>query len=209
MTERLIKQAGNNKERQETYRYQMGRYKTAIRNEFYFEALIIVYALLEDRLKAFLYYCGFITNRNELKICKKIKQEVNVIMKGEMPDARSLRSIQNKISCVRNILEWSEAVYTKDIAENEYYICLKSQIECIDVGGMLDVLADLSREKTGWLAYRNEVIHASMNKNVHALYENLSEQVEKGMECARFIDNQVKILKNKAKVRKVLKLQNN
>ena len=209
MADRLIKQAGNNKERQEMYRFQMGRYKCAIRNEFYFEALIIVYAMLEDRLKAFLYYCGFFANRNELKVFKKIKPELNEIMKENMPDARSLRSIQKKISCVRQILEWSEAVYTKDIAENEYYVSLKSQIECIDVGGLLEVLEDLSKEKTGWLAYRNEVIHASMNKNVHALYENLSEQVERGMESARFIDNQVKILKAKGKVRKILKLQNN
>ena len=70
-------------------------------------------------------------------------------------------------------------------------------------------MAELSREKTGWLAYRNEVIHASMNKNVTALYENLQENVENGMECARFIDNQVKVLKKRGKVRKQLGLGNN
>ena len=58
MGERLIKPVQNNKEKQETYRYHLGRYNCAMRNGFFFEALIIVYALLEDRLIAFLYYCG-------------------------------------------------------------------------------------------------------------------------------------------------------
>ena len=60
------------------------------------------------------------------------------------------------------------------------------------------------RKDTGWLAYRNEIIHASMNKNIEALYEDLEEQAEKGMELARFIDSQVRVLKTKGKVRKCL-----
>jgi hypothetical protein len=58
MSEKLIRQANNNNERQETYQYQLGRYKLAMKNEFYFEGLIIVYAMLEDRMRSFLYYCG-------------------------------------------------------------------------------------------------------------------------------------------------------
>ena len=56
MNERQIKQVEDNKEKQQTYSKQLGRYKLAIRNEFYFEAMLIVYAMLEDRLLSFLYY---------------------------------------------------------------------------------------------------------------------------------------------------------
>lgn len=47
-----------------------------------------------------------------------------------------------------------------------------------------------------------------MHKNVSLLYEKLSERVEKGMECARLIDAQARISKEKDKVRKVLMIQN-
>lgn len=86
---------------------------------------------------------------------------------------------------------------------------MKSQIEYLDIVALIDVLYKLAKEKVGWLAYRNEVIRASMNKNVISLYENLSDKVEEGMEYARFIDSQTRILKQKGKVRKILKLQNN
>ena len=58
---------------------------------------------------------------------------------------------------------------------------------------------------------RQNIYHfqLSMNKNIEALYEDLKNHVEKGMEIARFIDSQVRILRNKGKVRKSLGLQNN
>lgn len=75
----------------------------------------------------------------------------------------------------------------------------------IDVGGVIDTL----KEMNVWLDYRNEIMHASMNKNVESLYDNLDTQVEKGMEYARFIDSQVKLMKKTNHVRKKMKLQNN
>ena len=56
---------------------------------------------------------------------------------------------------------------------------------------------------------RNEIIHSSMNKNIESLYDDLDVQVEKGMEYARYIDSQVKLMKKSNRVRKKLKLQNN
>ena len=209
MTERMIKPVDNNKEKQETYRYQLGRYKHAIKEGFYYEALIIVYALLEDRLRSFLYYCGILPSRNNMKINKKIKSEIQSIMCGEIPTAKTMSGIKNKIRYVIYLLNWSENVFYKEIEENQFYVGLKSQIEYLDIAALIDVLYKLAKEKDGWLAYRNEVIHASMNKNVISLYENLSDKVEEGMEYARFIDSQTRILKQKGKVRKILKLQNN
>ena len=48
-----------------------------------------------------------------------------------------------------------------------------------------------------------------MNKNIESLYDDLDVQVEKGMEYARYIDSQVKLMKKSNRVRKKLKLQNN
>lgn len=46
--EKMIDAVKNNAEKQVTYREQLGKYKRALNNEFYFEAMLIVYALLED-----------------------------------------------------------------------------------------------------------------------------------------------------------------
>lgn len=207
----IIKQAGNNKERQDTYRYQLGRYQRAIRNEFYFEALIIVYALLEDRFKSFLYYCGFFANRNSLKLYGRIKSYIIEICYGEnAPDRLSpITHISTKADYITAILNWTTNVRAEDIEDNIYYYSLKHQIEGLDIGGLIDALDELTQKDMGWFSYRNEIIHASMNKNVEALYEDLAVKVERGMELARFIDSQVRILRKKGTVRKALKMQNN
>ena len=52
-------------------------------------------------------------------------------------------------------------------------------------------------------------MHAAMNKNIVALFENLPEKIVQGMKYARYIDSQVKILKKNNRIRKAMKLQNN
>lgn len=57
-----------------------------------------------------------------------------------------------------------------------------------------------------WCAYRNEVIHALLNKNTTSLMQKLPHQAQQGMELAVFMDNQVKKLKRNNKIRRELKL---
>lgn len=80
MGKEQIKQAQNNTERMQTYSSQMGRYKQAYRSGFYFEAMLIVYSMLEDRLKSMLYYCGVFANRNTLKVYGKVKSEIKELL---------------------------------------------------------------------------------------------------------------------------------
>ena len=49
--EKQIAAVKDNVEKQEAYRKQLGRYRRALNNEFYFEAMLIVYAMIEDRLR--------------------------------------------------------------------------------------------------------------------------------------------------------------
>ena len=53
---RYIKPVADTMDKQNTYREWIGKYNKAIRYEFYYEAILIDYALLEDRLRSFLYY---------------------------------------------------------------------------------------------------------------------------------------------------------
>lgn len=74
-------------------------------NWFYYETSKIVYSLFEDRLRAFLYYCGILPSRNNMRINKKSKPEIQGIMCDAIPNAKTMCSIQNKIRYIRYILE--------------------------------------------------------------------------------------------------------
>ena len=80
MDTRMIKPVSSAKDKQRTYSEQMTRYNKAIRGEFYLEALLIDYAMLEDRLYAILYHMAFIANRKTLKIWKKTKPYLSSIV---------------------------------------------------------------------------------------------------------------------------------
>ena len=201
-----IKQASNNKDRQATYTYQLGRFKRACRGGFYFEALMIDYTLLEDRLKSLLYYCGALSNRNSLSVPKKTKNDLkSILIDYDGSDRFSLKTIRGKIQLINSILSWWEHTDSVKDQYDEYQSSLKTLLLDVDVGGIKETLIQMD----DWLDYRNEVMHAAMNKNIEALYENLSIRVEEGMEYARFIDSQVKLMKKANTVRKVMKMQNN
>ena len=57
----LINESKTGSDKQETYRTLLSRHKLAMKHGFYFEALLIDYAMLEDRLVAFLWRQGYLT----------------------------------------------------------------------------------------------------------------------------------------------------
>lgn len=206
MSKEQIKQAQNNTERMQTYSAQLGRYKRAFRSGFYFEAMMIVYSILEDRLKSMLYYCGVFPNRNTLNVSRKVKCELKELLLtyGET-DSFALLKIRGKMSLLKSILKWSTEVKSSDICDNTYLLSLKELLTDIDIGGVLDTLDEMY----DWMGYRNEIMHAAMNKNIEALYNDLDIQVDKGYQYARFLDSQVKLMKKTNRVRKKMRMQNN
>ena len=65
MSERRITPVADNREKQQTYKDQMQRYSKAMKDEFFFEAMLIDYAMLEDRLRSTLYHAAFFANRDK------------------------------------------------------------------------------------------------------------------------------------------------
>ena len=203
MNEKLIKAVTNNVSKQFTYKKLLGRYKLAIKSEFYFEAMIIVYAMLEDRLRSMLYYTGVLANREKLSLHKKTKIQVRDIVAIYQKDSKiRLKNITGKIHVIKALLTWS--IECENV-EDKYLLLLKSTLESIDVGAILETLDLLGC----WLKYRNEVIHASMNKDIESLFSDLHEKVEEGMRYARIIDSQATILRKKSLIRKKMNMGNN
>ena len=114
-------------------------------------------------------------------------------------DAESIPS--GKMRILRTTLVFG--MTTQGIPNGDPYLtALKSAYEgAFDVS---DVLRALDRIEK-WCAYRNEVIHALMNKSVCSLQEELSDRCDEGMKLAREIDGYVKQLKQRNAIRTAMK----
>lgn len=203
---RKIKPVTDNMDKQRTYREHKGRYKRAMENGFYFEALLIDYALLEDRLRAMLYHMVFLTDRTTLKIWKKksdgLREIVSSYKNHNEDDRLGITNISGKAKIIRCVLKWT--AYTENgYRQDRHLSALKSQCEMLDVGGILSALEDLSE----WCDYRNEVIHGLMNKNMDSLSNELVFRVEEGMKLAEYFDSQEKLLKKGNRIRRSANLQ--
>lgn len=196
--QRVISPVETMQEKYETYRNEMGRLKGALQQGFYFEAMLIEYALLEDRLRSFVYHAGLLQNRKASHMLpgkNAVRKDFNRIAQRvktwKLEDGKetgntsnferlSVNKISDKIFIVRTIMLWSSELESLP-DESRYLQALRGQCESLDA---IDT----------WRMYRNEVIHSLMNKRMESVQQKLSEQVEQGVQLARQLDAQVTIL---------------
>lgn len=115
----------------------------------------------------------------------------------EERDGLNVSNISGKRKIIRAVLRWTTNV-TGLTKEQKYLWTLKNQCESLDIGEINNQFKKMEE----WCAYRNEIIHALMNKNVLSVNQELKDRVLEGMEIARYFDSQLKILKKGNKIRK-------
>ena len=100
MSERQIQPVQSNLEKESTYRKNMIRYNQAIRSGFYYEAIMIDYAMIEDRLRSTLYHMGLLANRKATEIWKKnrpVLLDIVAQYKSEREDLRlGIKTMEGK-----------------------------------------------------------------------------------------------------------------
>lgn len=217
--QRVISPVETMQEKYETYRAEMARLKGALQQGFYFEAMLIEYALLEDRLRSFVYHAGLLQNRKASHLLpgkNAVRKEFNRIAQWvktwKLEDGKetgntsnferlSVNKISDKIFIVRTIVLWSSELESLP-DESRYLQALRGQCESLDAAALLETLDAIDT----WRVYRNEVIHSLMNKRMESVQQKLSEQVEQGVQLARQLDAQVTILKKNNRIRKAARL---
>ncbi len=205
MAERKIQPVQNNQEKQQTYRKLLSKFNRAMDQEFYCEALMIDYAMIEDRLGSMMYHMGFIADRQKTGIWKKSRPYLQTIVsdykREKEDDTLGTTSLSNKIKIVRSVFLWS--AYTEGgYRDNAHLTVLKSQMESIDIANALRVLDAVD----AWRPYRNEVVHAMMNKNIFQLEDTLRPYAEEGMKLARDLDSIERMIKSSNRVRRKINL---
>ena len=204
---RKIEAVSSNRDKQLTYKENCAKYKKAIQEEFYFEAMLISYAMMEDRLRSFLYHIGALANRESIKVScsktnKQLKEIVNAYKRNKENSSLGITNITGKMKIIRCTLEWVSTV-DSGYEDDKYLVALKNQYEGnIDIQEMLSVIEELYE----WLDYRNEIMHALLNKNVDSLHIELRRRTLQGMELARKIDSFVSYVKKRNYVRRSIKL---
>ena len=186
MNERLIQPVANNEEKREIWAHLMARYQIALKQGFYLEAMMISYAALEDRLISCLYHMGVFCNRNSFKLgTKKTKQIINrIFQENDFVCKRYyFNNISAKLSAVLAIVK--EVQKGNDSYEPYYRTLMAVCKKKINVAEILG----LEMEILHYCDVRNEIVHASLNKNYLCLQQKLRQCAEDGMRFARYFDN--------------------
>lgn len=216
---RLIAPVKTMQEKYETYAAEMKRLKKALDEGFYFEAMLIDYALLEDRLRSFVYHAGLLADRNAKNLLPNknkaregfngLAQRVETWKRENGQEAMcdfqiehlSPNKISGKIFIIRTIVLWSSTLERLP-DESRYLQALRRQCESLDAAALLETLDALEK----WKDYRNEVIHSLMNKRLQSVQQELPKQAERGLQLARMLDQQVRLLKKGNTIRKAARL---
>lgn len=153
-----LEHVNSNQKKYVAYRTHLLRYKRAMKEAFYFEAIMIDYAMIEDRTTAFLYYMGLIADRRSKKIRKRsydwIMRVVEKYKKENEKQTIGIRSLEGKLKIIRCVLQWASQE-ENETSGDHYLQVLKAQIESIDIGLLLETLEGIEE----WKGYRNKVVH--------------------------------------------------
>lgn len=194
----------SNMEKKTAYQIQMERFKRAKAGVFHLEAIFILYALIEDRLSAFLFHAG-VTNATRQRITKNGK--VHPHLKGAITvlnnQQTSIRTMSAKIKLIKELLAWSDC-YAVNEPELNYLDALCKQVNrAAGKDGMIDILSRIEE----WCACRNELVHALLNKKVENQEEVLQKLVDEGEAINRLLQNFVKSFKVRNTLRKTFNIQ--
>ena len=204
---RLIIPVSDNLDKKNTYTQYARRYNIALKNEFYFEAMLITYAMMEDRLRSWLYYLGCLDNKGSRDFdCKSCKKEIRFMFDNN--DSSKFRfpvigNISGKRAILEATLKWADSGY-ENSENSKYLTAVKKYYEKkLNIHEVMEQFDKMEK----WCSYRNEVIHALMNKNVESVNAELAERVVEGMAIARYFDNLVKRIKTNSGIRKSINLK--
>lgn len=188
----------SNTEKGYTYQESFKRYKKARDAEFYLECIWILYAIMEDRTSAFLYYLGFTAekDRSKVTISSKYRPAIRQIL--NIPEDKvkyNFKKLSGKLSRIEAAIRWG---MEPGEGLSAYQQKIKRTVDKLkEKDDLLESVMYLNNE---WRDKRNELMHALCNKDYPSVLDELLPLVENGYAAARTVDRAVKELK-RAKIR--------
>ena len=211
----------NGKEKQEAYTQSFDTLNKAMKNGFYLEAVVITYAIMEDRLVSFLHHAGIVTrDKGNMKVNTRLYPYMRELLKKEEKKSINVKDISVKIALIKALMNMTandaksiDAIIDQKAAEN----CIRTKA----LAGYMENLYEqiektLNRQEINelldavdhWRDSRNQLIHALLSKTASTSEVARIECAENGYTLARNIDNiLVKRFKRKNDIRKKYNIQ--
>lgn len=209
------------KEKQLSYSIEYRQFNKALKETFYLEAIAIGYAIIEDRLVAFLHHAGIVTReQKELKINRMTYPYMRKLLKKDEKWSIKIKDLSVKIALINALIDMTEQeavlidnevdLYIKNlkrkrtIAKSGYMHDLYTQIRVLDLNSIKGVFARIEP----WRTSRNQLIHALMSKTAETAADEKKKCAEDSYSITRDIDNHlVKPFKINNRIRKKYNIQ--
>ena len=180
-----------NEQKGKIYTETILRYKRAMASQFYFECLLIDYALIEDRLSDFFLQTEIAARNPDRKIHFRKDQRKNLIESGIREVNRSLSTMESKSDLLQKILENLE---TPVLGNDIQIIAMKTVLKRNRIADLLTRF--FFDELRDWRRTRNAIVHDLMNSAPSEI-DSAKEAAEKGFELFRILDRSVAKIKGK------------
>lgn len=201
MSEAKIQPAADNQEKRDTYAKMFGRYKSAMKNEFYLEAIFIAYAVMEDRITRFLVHAGLVNDKTKLQ--KNHGKAAKELVKQLSPDNKSIINISTRIEMLSNLSKWTQETERKNLTSKYENALLEKMVGNVDLAELDSVLKRIPE----WTKVRNECVHGLMRKNAVAAEDSIKELAEESYDIIRRLDALERSFKRGVNLRKRFNIQ--
>lgn len=195
----------SNNEKRLLFEANFTRFNIAKKKGFYLECMWILYAYLEDRTSAFLYYIGFTSQGDRQKVSGRefvkgdIRKVLGLINNNQI--RYKFNTLSGKLQRINQIVNCN---YDNLDEKDKYLTYLKEIVDNIkNKQGFLDALDYLQNH---WREKRNELTHALFSKKHLEKYDELLPIIEAGYDNIRVFDNVVKFVKRK-RIREKFKIK--
>lgn len=169
-----------NYEKRDMYAYTIGRLNKAVKNGYCYDAIMLDYAVIEDRITEILYDCG-ILNRTQsgLKVTNKAKKPLRALLAKKENASFGINNIQTRIEILKRLT-------TNNIEFSDHFSYLHSYILLkLDAEEFLALLHSVEE----WKDSRNGFVHGLMEKVPYGIDENAMELTNTGYKLFRELDN--------------------
>ncbi|MBO4540700.1 MAG: hypothetical protein J5736_01825 [Bacilli bacterium] len=155
------------------------------------EAVDHEYGFIEDRLKSALFHLGLVVSRKRLTIpVNVLGGTLNETLKFKNNEPISVLNISAKIKAIKCFLETAKKMSPADLekAPSIYLVSIKEGIATKKNILKLKMLPK-------WLRIRNEITHASFDKDLNDLKEKCKQAAYDGKEYCTWVDSFSKQIK--------------
>lgn len=165
------------------YTQTLSKLNKALKQGFFYEAIMLDYALIEDRLTELLWYLGFVNKGNsDPVVSKKSRKSVRKLLHLSDNSRFGINKISVKISILNSLCKDDafDDAYLNDVS---YYI--KTRIGKDEIENLLNNLIM-------WKNKRNGYVHGLMDKVPSDVEPELETIAKTGKELFRIVDSYCK-----------------